>query len=68
MRTITATEFKQHFGKYLEIGQREQIKVTCRGKAVFTIVPEKQELLSKWEQLFGTLPIEPNAEDNVDRE
>ncbi|MCQ3034688.1 MAG: type II toxin-antitoxin system Phd/YefM family antitoxin [Bacilli bacterium] len=68
MCTITATEFKQHFGKYLELGKREQIKVTHRGKVVFTIVPEKQELISKWDQLFGSLPKEAINDSNIERE
>lgn len=67
MRTITATEFKQHFGKYLELGQKEQIKVTHRGKIVFTIIPEKEELLNKWEHLFGSLPKDA-LKDDIERE
>jgi len=68
MCTITATEFKTHFGKYLELGQKEQIKVTHRGKVVFSIVPENIQNLNKWESLFGILPKEALTDKDIKRE
>ena len=47
MCTITATEFKRNFGKYVIKGQVEKIQVTHRGKLIFTIVPEKERLLDE---------------------
>ena len=58
MCTVTATEFKRQFGKYIEIGQKEEIQVTLRGKIIFTIIPERQKLMKEWEALFDTLPEE----------
>ena len=67
MRTITATEFKENFGKYAKLGQTEEIKVTLRGKPVFRIVAEEQRLRKEWDSLFGSLPKEAYDEE-VDRE
>ena len=58
MCTITATELKENFGKYMVLGQKEPINVTHRGKLIFTIVPEKEKLKSEWKSLFGSLPKE----------
>ena len=68
MCTITATEFKRNFGKYVLLGQTERIEVTHRGKAIFTIIPEKEKLLAEWESLFGSLPKEALTDDDIDRE
>ena len=58
MCTVTATEFKRQFGKYIELGQKEEIQVTLRGRVIFTIVPERQKLMKEWESYFNTLPEE----------
>ena len=68
MITITATELKRSLGKYVILGQKERIKVTHRGKPIFTIVPQKEILLSEWENLFGMLPKEALDDDDIDRE
>lgn len=66
MCTITTTEFKNNFGKYIELGQREEIKVVKRGQVIFTIVPEKDALLAEAKSYFNMLPedatigIDPN--------
>ena len=67
MCTITATEFKRSFGKYVTRGQKERIQVTHRGRVIFTIVPEKEKLLDEWEHLFGILP-RMAMQDEVSRE
>mgnify|MGYP003327852559 CR=1 FL=1 len=56
MCTITATEFKTNFGKYLKLGQTEPIQVTSRGKVVFETVPPKEALARRAEKLIGILP------------
>ena len=68
MCEITATELKRNFGKYVELGQKEEIVVTHRGKEIFTIVPKKIELLNRWESYFGILPAEAATDDDIDRE
>lgn len=66
MCTITATEFKRHFGKYIILGQKETIDVTLRGNVIFTIVPKTCDLLEKWESLAGILPNDIDLE-KIDR-
>ena len=44
MCTITATELKENFGKYMKLGQKEEIEVTHRGEPIFVIVPKKEQL------------------------
>lgn len=56
MCTITTTEFKNNFGKYIELGQKEEIKVVRRGQVIFTIVPEKTSLLAEAKSYFNMLP------------
>ena len=68
MCEITATEFKKHFGKYMALGQEEEIIVTHRGDQIFTIVPKKVDLKRRWESIFGILPIEALDDDDIDRE
>ena len=50
MCTITATEFKENFGKYLELGRKEDILVTKNGKPLVRIVSAKRS--SSWEEFF----------------
>ena len=50
MCTITATEFKENFGKYLELGQKEDILVTKNGKPLVRIVSAKGS--SSWNDFF----------------
>ena len=69
MCTITTTEFKNSFGRYVELGQKEEIKVMKRGKIIFTIVPEKVAMVAEAESFFDMLPagasigIDPNERD-----
>ncbi len=67
MCTITATEFKENFGKYMKLGQKEEIDVTHRGDVIFTIVPKKERLKKEWASIFGSLRGEI-IDDDVDRE
>ena len=68
MCEITATELKRNFGKYMDLGQKEEIVVTHRGKEIFTIVPKKKNLLKRLESYFGILPPEAYNDDDIDRE
>lgn len=68
MCTITATELKKNLGKYMLLGQKEEIEVTNRGKVVFYITPQKLKLIDKVERMFGTLPREAYYDDDIDRE
>lgn len=68
MCEITATEFKTHFGKYMEIAKKEEIIVTHRGRPIFTIVPRKTDLLKRWESYSGLLPKSALSDKDIDRE
>ncbi len=68
MCTITATELKENLGKYMKIGQTEEINVTHRGELIFTIVPKKERLKKEWISLFGSVPREALFDDDIDRE
>ena len=57
MCTISTTEFKNNFEKYIELGQKEIIKVTKRGKVIFSIVPEKVSLVDEATSYLDMLPI-----------
>ena len=69
MSIITTTEFKNNFGKYIALGQKEIIKVIKRGRVIFTIVPEKDALLEEAKSYFDLLPADatigndPNERD-----
>lgn len=68
MCTITATELKKNLGKYMLLGQTEEIEVTNRGKVVFYITPQKIKLMDQVERLFGSLPKEAYYDDDISRE
>ena len=68
MCEITATELKRNFGKYMELGQKEEIVVTHRGKPIFKIIPQKVDLAKRWESFFGILPKEAYDDKDIDRE
>ena len=67
MCTVTATEFKRNFGKYLRIAQEEKINVTFRGKTVFVTSPSKEKRLMDMESIFNVLPSDVSFDD-IDRE
>ena len=67
MCTITATELKTNFGKYMSLAQKEEVQVTHRGNVIFTMVPNNIKLMDEWEKLFGILPREAYTDD-IDRE
>ena len=67
MCTITATEFKRNFGKYLKVAQEEKINVTFRGKVVFVTSPSKEKRLMDMESILNVLPANASFDD-IDRE
>ena len=50
MCIITATEFKEQFGKYIELGTKEDILVTKNGKPLVRIV--SADTKPSWESFF----------------
>ncbi len=59
--TVTATEFKANFGKYLEIIAHEDVFITRNGKTVAKVVNPQ---ISAVDSLRGMLK---GAPDNIDR-
>ena len=58
MCTITSTEFKNNYGKYVDLAETEEIQVTKRGLLIFTMVPAVKDDLQLLESFFGSLPKE----------
>lgn len=56
MCVITATEFRQNFGKYNALAQKEMVVVTSRGKEIYTIIPQKARDLEIFMSFVGRLP------------
>ena len=69
MRTITSTELKNNYGKYIQLAEKEKIEVTKRGVVIFTMVPKRYELGERLKGYFGILPpdatigTDPNERD-----
>ena len=68
MIEITKEELQKNIDKYIELGQKELIKVTNNGDWIFTIVPKCVDLANRWEAIFGTLPREAFEDKDIDRE
>ena len=56
MCTITTTEFKNHFGKYVDMAQKEEIQVTKRGVVIFKMTPERFSLVNEAISFLNLLP------------
>ncbi len=62
--TVTATEFKTHFGEYLDLLSQEDIFVTRNGKTVAKVVnPNVSAVESISGLLAGKLPDDYDTED-----
>jgi prevent-host-death family protein len=51
--TVTSTEFKLNFGRYLELANREEIIITKNGKRIAKLVPDEEDLIVVAKSLFG---------------
>ncbi|MCM1146006.1 MAG: type II toxin-antitoxin system prevent-host-death family antitoxin [Clostridium sp.] len=54
--SITATEFKMNFGKYLLMAATEDIFITRNGKTVAKLTAPYQNKLDTVNSLFGSVP------------
>ena len=66
MFTITSTELKNNYGKYIQLAETEKIEVTKRGVVIFTMVPKRYELGERLESFFGSLPAEASIGKDPD--
>ena len=60
---VTATEFKNNFGKYLSIALKEEVIITKNGRASFKLIPYQPQATSEVESLFGILPSDVNEKE-----
>ena len=70
LETGAEHEDNKRFIKDCENWYKKEIKITSKGKPIFTIVPNNSELIKRWESIIGTLPKEAlEAFDNkeIDR-
>ena len=54
--SVTATEFKMNFGKYLLMAATEDIFITRNGKTVAKLTAPYQNKLDTVNSLFGSVP------------
>ncbi|MCM1328942.1 MAG: type II toxin-antitoxin system prevent-host-death family antitoxin [Ruminococcus sp.] len=54
--SITATEFKTNFGKYLLMAATEDIYITKNGKIIAKLTSPYQNKLDTVNSLFGSVP------------
>ena len=54
--TVTATEFKMNFGKYLLMAATEDVYITRNGKTIAKLTAPYQNKLDTVNSLFGSLP------------
>ena len=66
MCTITATELKTNFGKYVKLAQKEKTEVQSHNKVVFVMIPKKEDVYKKAMSLVGSLP--DNVPFEIERE
>lgn len=61
--SVTATEFKMNFGKYLVLAETEDIYITKNGKVVAKLTNPNQDRVDIANSLFGILPADISVED-----
>lgn len=54
--SVTATEFKMNFGKYLLMAATEDVYITRNGKTVAKLTAPYQNKLDTVNSLFGSVP------------
>lgn len=54
--SITATEFKTNFSKYLLLAATEDILITRNGKTIAKLTNPNRDKLEICESLFGSVP------------
>jgi antitoxin (DNA-binding transcriptional repressor) of toxin-antitoxin stability system len=61
--SITATEFKTNFRKYLLLAATEDIYITRNGKTIAKLTNPYQDRLDIAESLFGSVPATMTLEE-----
>lgn len=61
--SITATEFKKNFGKYLTLAMNEDVIITKNGKAILVLSSIYKEKVATVDALFGSVPSSMTEEE-----
>ena len=61
--SITATELKMNFGKYLMLAEKEDVYITKNGKVVAKLTNPFQDRVDLAKSLFGILPADMTLEE-----
>ena len=69
--SITATELKNHLGKYLLLAATEDVFITRNGKTIAKLSNPNQDRVNIAKSLFGILPndmtLEESKEERLDQ-
>ncbi|MEE8827481.1 MAG: type II toxin-antitoxin system prevent-host-death family antitoxin [Eubacteriales bacterium] len=69
--SITATELKNHLGKYLQLAETEDVFITRNGKTIAKLSNPNQDRVNIAKSLFGILPndmtLEESKEERLDQ-
>jgi len=60
---VTATEFKANFGKYMELAQTQDIRVTKRGKEIARVVASEMDIASHIRAMRGAITLNDETKD-----
>ena len=65
---VTATEFKNNLGKYLEMATSQDIFITKNGKSIARLTSPAVNKLALLDDLVGIVPQETAMDENTIRE
>ena len=65
---VTATEFKQNFGKYLEMAMKQDIFITKNGKNIARLTSPTVNKLAVLDSLVGIVPADSAMDEKTIRE
>ena len=65
---VTATEFKNNLGKYLEMATSQDIFITKNGKSIARLTSPAVNKLALLDDLVGIVPQEKAMDENTIRE
>ena len=64
--SITATEFKENLGKYLDLAGKEDIYISKNGKIIARLTEPFSSRVDDIRSIFGILPDDMTAEEARD--
>ncbi len=65
---VTATEFKNNLGKYLEMAATQDIFITKNGKSIARLTSPAVNKLALLDDLVGIIPQNQEIDENTIRE